>query len=119
VGLLRASQTEAQKHDIRVNVIAPFFTTTHLTSGISDAWVRAGLEVNTPDAVAEAIEAALLSKESGQGFLVSGYIAILLHCPFPAGILGEILLIPESDIRQVYSRTRGHKNGTFVIVGRA
>ncbi|KAF4251709.1 hypothetical protein CNMCM8980_005578 [Aspergillus fumigatiaffinis] len=72
VGLLRASQTEAQKHDIRVNAIAPFFTTTHLTSGISDAWLRAGLEVNTPDAVAEAIEAALLSRASGQGFLISG-----------------------------------------------
>ncbi|CEJ57463.1 hypothetical protein PMG11_06154 [Penicillium brasilianum] len=72
VGLLRASQAEAEKHDIRVNAIAPFFTTTHLTSGISDAWVRAGLEVNTPDTVAESIEAALLSTESGQGFLISG-----------------------------------------------
>ncbi|OOQ84517.1 short chain dehydrogenase/reductase [Penicillium brasilianum] len=70
VGLLRASQAEAEKHNIRVNAIAPFFTTTHLTSGISDAWVRAGMEVNTPDTVAESIEAALLSTESGQGFLI-------------------------------------------------
>ncbi|GFF75863.1 hypothetical protein CNMCM6936_006733 [Aspergillus lentulus] len=72
VGLLRASQTEAQKHGIRVNAVAPIFITTHLTSGISDAWLRAGLEVNTPEAVAEAIEAALLSTESGHGFLISG-----------------------------------------------
>jgi NAD(P)-dependent dehydrogenase (short-subunit alcohol dehydrogenase family) len=72
VGLLRASQTEAERYNIRVNAVVPFFTMTHMTSGISDAWVRAGLEVNTPDAVAELIEAALLSTESGQGFLVSG-----------------------------------------------
>ncbi|KAJ5355123.1 short-chain dehydrogenase reductase 2a [Penicillium cataractarum] len=72
VGLLRASQTEAEKHNICVNAIAPFFTTTHLTSGISDAWLRAGLEVNTPDTVAESIEATLLSTESGQGLLISG-----------------------------------------------
>jgi hypothetical protein len=71
-----------------VNAIAPFFTTTHLTSGISDAWLRAGLEVNTPDAVAEAIEAALLSRASGQGFLVSGSIPALLHCLFAAGCSG-------------------------------
>lgn len=80
VGLLRASQTKAAKHNIRVNAIAPFFTTTHLTSAITDAWVQAGLEVNTPDAVAESIEAALLSTESGQGFLVSDAMFALSVC---------------------------------------
>lgn len=119
VGLLRASQTEAQKHGIRVNAVAPIFITTHLTSGISDAWLRAGLEVNTPEAVAEAIEAALLSTESGHGFLVSGSLPALLHCLFGTGISGKMLLIRESDIWQVYSRNGGHKNGAFVLLGRA
>ncbi|KAL3460312.1 hypothetical protein BJX64DRAFT_290311 [Aspergillus heterothallicus] len=72
VGLLRASQSEARKHGIRVNAIAPFFTTTHMTSGIAQGWVTAGIEVNSPEAVAKVIvETAVQGEQSGVGVLVS------------------------------------------------
>ncbi|KAL2824822.1 hypothetical protein BJY01DRAFT_256405 [Aspergillus pseudoustus] len=81
IGLLRASQTEARKHKIRVNAVAPFFTSTHLTSGIADAWVSAGLEVNSPQAVARVIvETAVDPLKEGVGVLVAGrYIRELEH----------------------------------------
>ncbi|KAL3440854.1 hypothetical protein BJX65DRAFT_300161 [Aspergillus insuetus] len=73
IGLLRSSQSEAAKHNIRVNAIAPFFTTTHLTSGISEKWLAAGLEVNSPEAVARVIvDVATDEGRSGEGVLVAG-----------------------------------------------
>ncbi|KAL4867112.1 hypothetical protein BDV12DRAFT_186976 [Aspergillus spectabilis] len=81
VRLLRSSQGEAVKHNIRINAIAPFFTTTHLTSGIADAWVQAGLLVNSPDSIAEDIvDTALESSKSGRAVLVTGkYVQDLEH----------------------------------------
>ena len=55
MGLLRASQKAAAENKVRINAVAPFFTPTHITSGFSDAWRKAGLLENTPGDVALAI----------------------------------------------------------------
>jgi NAD(P)-dependent dehydrogenase (short-subunit alcohol dehydrogenase family) len=55
VGLLRASQVEAQKRHIRLNSVAPFFTPTSMTGSYSQQWRDRGLEANTPENVANVI----------------------------------------------------------------
>lgn len=58
VGLARASQRKAKELDVRVNVVAPFFTPTHITTGYSEKWKERGLPANTVEGVADAIVAA-------------------------------------------------------------
>ncbi|GES64699.1 MFS multidrug transporter [Aspergillus terreus] len=73
VGLLRASQSKAQQHGIRVNAIAPFLTPTRITAGFAQQWQDAGLEANTPARVAEAIaQAALDATRRGSCVMVAG-----------------------------------------------
>jgi NAD(P)-dependent dehydrogenase (short-subunit alcohol dehydrogenase family) len=55
VGLARASQRKANEIGVRVNVVAPFFTPTHITAGYSEAWKDRGLPANTVEDVAKAI----------------------------------------------------------------
>ncbi|KAI4688622.1 uncharacterized protein J4E84_004552 [Alternaria hordeiaustralica] len=55
VGLSRASQSVARQLGVRVNVVAPFFTPTHITSGYSEKWKESGLPANTTEDVAIAI----------------------------------------------------------------
>jgi NAD(P)-dependent dehydrogenase (short-subunit alcohol dehydrogenase family) len=55
MGLLRASQKAAGENGVRVNVVAPFVTPTHITSGYSKEWKEQGLIHNTPADVALAI----------------------------------------------------------------
>ncbi|KAJ0425366.1 hypothetical protein BJY00DRAFT_308114 [Aspergillus carlsbadensis] len=104
VGLLRSSQSEAAKHNIRINAIAPFFTTTHLTSGISAQWVAAGLEVNTPEAVAGVIvDVATDAGRSGEGVLVAGrYVRELEGARM--GVLGGWV---GEDVREFMGRAAG------------
>jgi NAD(P)-dependent dehydrogenase (short-subunit alcohol dehydrogenase family) len=72
VGLLRAAQVEARKHNIRVNGVAPFFTPTGITAEFSRRWEERGLEANTPDGVAEVIaHTASDEKLRGSCILVS------------------------------------------------
>ncbi|KAH8645754.1 putative short chain dehydrogenase/reductase [Xylariales sp. PMI_506] len=63
VGLLRASQGEAQRLGIRVNAVAPFFTPTRITAGFSQAWQDAGLESNTVERVAFIISQMALDRD--------------------------------------------------------
>lgn len=55
VGLARASQRKANELGIRVNIVAPFFTPTYITTGYSDKWKERGLPANTVEDVASAI----------------------------------------------------------------
>ncbi len=54
-GLLRASQLEATKHNIRVNAVAPFVTATGMAGGFTQRWTDSGLPSNTAQQVAEVI----------------------------------------------------------------
>lgn len=57
VGLARASQRKAAELGVRVNVVAPFFTPTYITTGYSEKWKERGLPSNTVEGVADAIVA--------------------------------------------------------------
>lgn len=63
-GLLRASQVVAKKANIRVNGIAPSFTSTRLTRDFAKEWYEAGMEHNTPGNVARMI--AQMSVDPGR-----------------------------------------------------
>jgi len=54
-GLLRASQLEARKHNVRVNAVAPFVTVTGMAGGFAQRWVDSGLPSNTTQQVAQVI----------------------------------------------------------------
>lgn len=72
IGLARASQTVAQQLSIRVNVVAPFFTPTHITSGYSEKWKDYGLPANTTADVANAIVTTSMHPErQGHSIMVS------------------------------------------------
>ncbi|KAL2800601.1 hypothetical protein BJX66DRAFT_321568 [Aspergillus keveii] len=116
VGLLRSSQSEAAKHNIRINAIAPFFTSTHLTSGISERWVAAGLEVNSPEAVAKVIvDVATDEKRSGQGVLVAGRFVRELEAS-RMGVLGGWV---GEDVKEFMGRAGEffEKIGGYVLPG--
>ncbi|CAN9259819.1 unnamed protein product [Alternaria alternata] len=73
IGLARASQTVAQQLSIRVNVVAPFFTPTHITSGYSEKWKDYGLPANTTADVANAIVTTSMHPErQGHSMMVAG-----------------------------------------------
>ncbi|KAJ9486347.1 hypothetical protein VN97_g6995 [Penicillium thymicola] len=73
IGLLRASQKAAQKYGIVIKGIAPFFTPTQITTGITEKWKAAGLETNTPEMVARAIvQSSVDDSKSGACTLISG-----------------------------------------------
>ncbi|KAF9741886.1 hypothetical protein PMIN06_008001 [Paraphaeosphaeria minitans] len=55
VGAARASQRKAKELNIRVNVLAPFFTPTYITGRYSDEWKNRGLPANTVEDVANAV----------------------------------------------------------------
>lgn len=57
VGLARSSQRKANELGVRVNVVAPFFTPTYITTGYSEQWKQRGLPANTVEGVADAIVA--------------------------------------------------------------
>jgi len=54
-GLLRSSQLEAAKQNIRVNAVAPFVTPTNMSGGWAHEYLDRGLEANTPDGVAKVV----------------------------------------------------------------
>ncbi|KAI8936732.1 hypothetical protein NX059_007119 [Plenodomus lindquistii] len=73
VGAARASQKVANELSVRVNVVAPFFTPTSITSGYSEEWKRRGLPANTVENVASAIVAASVDAERrGHSVMVAG-----------------------------------------------
>ncbi|KAG9203824.1 hypothetical protein G6514_002442 [Epicoccum nigrum] len=73
VGLARASQRKANEFGVRVNVVAPFFTPTYITTGYSKQWNERGLPANTVEGVADAIVAASTDPvRKGHSMLVAG-----------------------------------------------
>ncbi|KAF1919080.1 hypothetical protein BDU57DRAFT_128906 [Ampelomyces quisqualis] len=73
VGLARASQRKAAELNIRVNVVAPFFTPTYITTGYSDEWKKRGLPANTVEDVAKAIvETSMAPDRRGHSLMVAG-----------------------------------------------
>lgn len=71
VGLCRASQQVAKKLEIRVNVVAPFFTPTYITGSYSDKWKERGLPANTVEDVATAIvQTSIESERKGHSIMV-------------------------------------------------
>jgi NAD(P)-dependent dehydrogenase (short-subunit alcohol dehydrogenase family) len=74
VGLARASQGRANELGVRVNVVAPFFTPTYITTGYSEEWKKRGLPANTLDDVAKAIvETSMDPQRKGHSVMVSKY----------------------------------------------
>lgn len=72
VGLSRASQSIARQLGVRVNVVAPFFTPTHITSGYAEEWKERGLPANTTEDVANAIVSTSVdSARQGHSMMVS------------------------------------------------
>ncbi|KAJ5700363.1 hypothetical protein N7536_003376 [Penicillium majusculum] len=72
-GLLRSSQSVANKHNIRINAVSPFCTVTSMMEQFKDSWVAAGLPLNTPNMVADAIiHMAADPSQRGSNYLV-GY----------------------------------------------
>ncbi|KAJ5116961.1 hypothetical protein N7456_001309 [Penicillium angulare] len=72
-GLLRGSQTAAQKYGVKVKGIAPFFTPTRITAGLAPRWKDSGMEANTPEHVGNIIaQSALDDSPSGSCILVAG-----------------------------------------------
>lgn len=79
VGLARASQRVANQLGIRVNVVAPFFTPTYITTGYSEKWKEQGLPANTVEDVANSIVATSTDPErKGHSMMVSSN---LKGCP--------------------------------------
>lgn len=71
VGAARASQRKAKELDVRVNVVAPFFTPTYITGRYSEEWKRRGLPANTVEDVANAVVSASTDPErKGHSVLV-------------------------------------------------
>ncbi|KAL6709367.1 hypothetical protein ACN47E_001774 [Coniothyrium glycines] len=75
VGIARASQRTANQLSIRVNVVAPFFTPTYITTGYSQQWSERGLPANTVEDVANAIVATSTNHErKGHSVMVAGSV---------------------------------------------
>ncbi|KAF1945748.1 NAD(P)-binding protein [Clathrospora elynae] len=75
VGLARASQRVANELGVRVNVVAPFFTPTYITTGYSEKWKERGLPANTVEDVANSIVATSTDPtRKGHSVLVVGSI---------------------------------------------
>ncbi|KAF3036269.1 hypothetical protein E8E12_000136 [Didymella heteroderae] len=73
VGLARASQRKAIELGVRVNVVAPFFTPTYITTGYSQKWKERGLPANTVEGVADAIVATSTDPaRKGHSVMVAG-----------------------------------------------
>ncbi|KAL4733409.1 hypothetical protein BDV11DRAFT_210240 [Aspergillus similis] len=70
IGLMRALRLylhgPASTHNIRVNCICPWMTTTVMVKGIQEGWVKAGLPMNSPMDVAK-ITAAVLGNATLNG----------------------------------------------------
>ena len=72
VGLARSSQRVANELNIRVNVIAPFFTPTHMTGGYSERWKERGLPGNSLEDVATTIvQTSIEPERKGHSVMVS------------------------------------------------
>ncbi|OQD85588.1 hypothetical protein PENSOL_c097G08288 [Penicillium solitum] len=81
-GLLRSSQSVANKHNIRINAVSPFCTVTSMMEQFKDSWVAAGLPLNTPNMVADAIiHMAADPSQRGSNYLAAGAILRELEGP--------------------------------------
>lgn len=77
VGLARSSQQKANEIGVRVNIVAPFFTPTYITTGYSERWKEQGLPANTVEDVAGAILATSTDPtRKGHSIMVSGHKAL-------------------------------------------
>ncbi|KAJ4359200.1 hypothetical protein N0V95_002366 [Ascochyta clinopodiicola] len=75
VGLGRAAQRKANELGVRVNVVAPFFTPTYITTGYSEQWKERGLPANTVEDVADAIVATSLDPlRKGHSVMVGHFL---------------------------------------------
>ncbi|KAL4871485.1 hypothetical protein BDV12DRAFT_206229 [Aspergillus spectabilis] len=61
IGLMRSLRLylPAPVHNIRVNCICPWMTTTAMVKGVQEGWVKAGLPINSPMDVARVMAAVL------------------------------------------------------------
>ena len=73
-GLMRAlRQYLPFSHQLRVNAVCPWMTTTGMVKGIQDGWFKAGLPVNTPMDVAKITAGLLVEPElNGKSMYVEG-----------------------------------------------
>jgi NAD(P)-dependent dehydrogenase (short-subunit alcohol dehydrogenase family) len=111
VGLLRASQTTAQQHGIRVNAIAPFLTPTRITAGFAQQWQDAGLEANTPARVAEAIAQAALDVTRRGSCVMVGLLALQVD--------EDRLTMDATGCGEVHARDGGYAvEATACLAGR-
>ncbi|KAF2477132.1 NAD(P)-binding protein [Lindgomyces ingoldianus] len=75
VGLCRSSQRIANQLQIRVNVVAPFFTPTYMTGGYATKWRERGLPANTVEDVATAVVRTATNPErKGHSVMVAGRV---------------------------------------------
>lgn len=74
LGLMRAlRQYLPFSHQLRVNAVCPWMTTTGMVKGIQDGWFKAGLPVNTPMDVAKITAGLLVEPElNGKSMYVEG-----------------------------------------------
>ncbi|KAF2493343.1 NAD(P)-binding protein [Lophium mytilinum] len=73
VGLFRASQKAADRWNVKLNVVAPFFTPTHITGSYAEKWNERGLPANTVEGVADAIiQTSTDGGKKGECILVAG-----------------------------------------------
>jgi NAD(P)-dependent dehydrogenase (short-subunit alcohol dehydrogenase family) len=71
VGLARASQKKANELNVRINVVAPFFTPTHITAGYAEQWKQRGLPANTVENVAKTIfDTSIAPHRQGHSMMV-------------------------------------------------
>lgn len=109
VGLARASQRKANELGVRVNVVAPFFTPTYITTGYSDEWKKRGLPANTVEDVAKAIvETSMDPKRKGQSMMVS-----IELCKWPFSVAD-----PKSGGWKPCQRDRDRENSNHEAMAR-
>lgn len=71
VGLFRASRAKAAQAKIRLNMVVPGYTPTHMTSGFGQSLLEANVEHNTPESIALTIAQVAASEQwDGIGCLV-------------------------------------------------
>jgi len=82
VGLARASQRKANELGVRVNVVAPFFTPTYITTGYSEQWKERGLPANTVEGVADTVVATSTDPTRKGHSVMVRHLNPVLYCRY-------------------------------------
>ncbi|KUJ24010.1 NAD(P)-binding protein [Mollisia scopiformis] len=106
-GLLRSSQRNANRHGVRVNGVAPFFTPTYITSSYSQSWKESGLPANSVQDVAWAFaQTATDLKYKGACILVRAP-ALLMNTKLMMKAFGSVMKEIEIPRTQLLSMWLG------------